>query len=157
MIIYKGYYIHPLKLCSLPFTVKEAGKKVIFTFLKKCFWKIFAFTEKKTYATHLSEVHGEIKSAVNEIQCKSCEMKFAFPNYYIQHHQNEHGSLPPDYIDKELFFCDKCPQVSMMIVLEFYSEAGEIQLMFESQWTSLKGLFCYYVWQLPTVLKNLAF
>jgi len=75
------------------------------------------FTEKKTYATHLSEVHGEIKPAINEIQCKSCEMKFAFPNYYIQHHQNEHGSLPPDYIDKELFFCDKCPQVSMMIVL----------------------------------------
>ena len=31
----------------------------------------------------MSEVHGEIKPAINEIQCKSCEMKFSFPNYYI--------------------------------------------------------------------------
>ena len=36
----------------------------------------------------------------DQIECKSCEMKFPFPNFYIQHHQNVHGNLPPDYDDK---------------------------------------------------------
>jgi uncharacterized C2H2 Zn-finger protein len=59
----------------------------------------------------MSKVHGEIKLMRDQIECKSCEMKFPFPNFYIQHHQNVHGNLPPDYDDKELFFCDQCPQV----------------------------------------------
>ena len=38
-------------------------------------------------------------------------MKFTAPNFYIQHHQASHGGLPPDYLDKELFMCDQCPNV----------------------------------------------
>ena len=48
------------------------------------------------------------KGAVN---CESCEMKFTAPNFYIQHHQATHGSLPPDYLGKELFMCDSCPNI----------------------------------------------
>ena len=49
---------------------------------------------------HMSKEHGEIKLMRDQIECKSCEMKFPFPNFYIQHHQNVHGNLPPDYDDK---------------------------------------------------------
>ena len=31
--------------------------------------------------------------------------------FYIQHQQSVHGNLPPEYLDKELFVCDQCPQV----------------------------------------------
>ena len=45
------------------------------------------------------------------IDCKSCEMKFNAPNFYIQHYQTIHGDIPPDYIGKELFICDQCTHV----------------------------------------------
>ena len=38
-------------------------------------------------------------------------MKFTSPNFYITHHQATHGGLPPDYLDKELFMCDSCPNI----------------------------------------------
>ena len=29
----------------------------------------------------------------------------------LQHYQSTHGSLPPEYSDKELLVCDRCPKV----------------------------------------------
>ena len=31
--------------------------------------------------------------------------------FYLQHYQSTHGNLPPEYMGKELFICDQCPQV----------------------------------------------
>ena len=45
------------------------------------------------------------------IECHACDMKFKAPTFYIQHHQSVHGNLPPEYLDKELFICDQCPNV----------------------------------------------
>ena len=74
------------------------------------------FSEKKDYRTHCVQEHGEIKLMRDQIQCKSCEMVLWTPSFYIKHHQKVHGSLPPDYSDKELFFCDMCPQVYISYV-----------------------------------------
>ena len=45
------------------------------------------------------------------MECHSCGEKFKAANFYIQHQQSVHGNLPPEYLDKELFVCDQCPQV----------------------------------------------
>merc|ERR1712223_1593558 len=42
-------------------------------------------------------------------KCDLCEMIFNGPALYIQHYQSKHKTLPPEYVDKELFFCDQCP------------------------------------------------
>ena len=43
-------------------------------------------------------------------ECKICEKQFRVPSIYIHHYQETHGGLPPEYIDKNLFFCEKCPR-----------------------------------------------
>ena len=45
--------------------------------------------------------------------CTKCNQNFstANPSDYIKHYQDTHGSLPPDFIDKETFVCDQCPRV----------------------------------------------
>ena len=43
--------------------------------------------------------------------CDKCNQKFDYPSDYIKHYQDIHGSLPPEYKDKETFVCDQCPRV----------------------------------------------
>ena len=31
------------------------------------------------------------------------------PNIYIKHHQEGHGGLPPEYMEREKFICEQCP------------------------------------------------
>ena len=45
------------------------------------------------------------------MECHSCGEKFKAANFYIFFQQSVHGNLPPEYLDKELFVCDQCPQV----------------------------------------------
>ena len=66
---------------------------------------------RKNYVAHCKDVHNEIISRSESIECHSCGEKFKAANFYIQHHQSVHGNLPPEYLDKELFVCDQCPQV----------------------------------------------
>ena len=66
---------------------------------------------RKNYVAHCKDVHGEIISRVETIECHSCDEKFKAANFYIHHHQSVHGNLPPEYMGKKLFVCDKCPQV----------------------------------------------
>ena len=40
------------------------------------------------------------------MECKSCTITFKFPSIYIKHYQDKHGTLPPEYVDKENFICD---------------------------------------------------
>ena len=44
-------------------------------------------------------------------KCQICSATFRFPSAYIKHYQDTHGSIPPEYIDKETFVCDQCPMV----------------------------------------------
>ena len=75
---------------------------------KTCQTTIFG---RKNYVEHCKDVHNEIVSRSESIECNSCEEKFRAPTFYIQHYQSVHGDLPPEYLDKELFVCDQCPQV----------------------------------------------
>ena len=75
---------------------------------KTCQTTIFG---RKNYVAHCKDVHNEIISRSESIECHSCGEKFKAANFYIQHHQSVHGNLPPEYLDKELFVCDQCPQV----------------------------------------------
>jgi hypothetical protein len=36
--------------------------------------------------------------------------QFRSPSIYINHYQEEHGSVPPEYINETLFFCENCPK-----------------------------------------------
>jgi hypothetical protein len=75
---------------------------------KTCHTTIFG---RKNYVAHCKDVHNETISRSESIECHSCGEKFQAANFYIQHHQSVHGNLPPEYLDKELFVCDQCPQV----------------------------------------------
>ena len=68
---------------------------------------------------HIDSVH-ERKKQNNDIkenivqepmECKLCAITLKHPSNYIKHYQNEHGTLPPEYADKETFICDQCPNI----------------------------------------------
>ena len=63
------------------------------------------------YANHCKEAHDEKISKFESINCDSCSETFHAPSYYIQHYQTVHEGMPPEYSDKELFACEKCPQM----------------------------------------------
>ena len=75
---------------------------------KICKLSIFG---RKNYTFHCKIIHNETVSIMENINCSSCDQNFFAPSFYIQHYQSEHGSLPPEYFEKELFICDQCPQV----------------------------------------------
>ena len=73
----------------------------------------FTCTGPRIYATHCLEAHNEIVSRFEKIKCKSCVESFRAVSFYIAHHREVHGSLPPEHIGKELFVCDQCPFVTL--------------------------------------------
>ena len=48
---------------------------------------------------------------VDSITCSSCDKPFSSGNLYLSHYQLKHGGFPPEYNDKEKFFCDQCPKI----------------------------------------------
>ena len=54
-------------------------------------------------------VHEGIWLNKKPMKCKSCNEMFKTSNRYIKHHQEVHGSPPPDFSEK--FMCDQCPSV----------------------------------------------
>merc|ERR1712008_42166 len=68
---------------------------------------------------HINAVH-EGKEQNNEIkentvqepmECNLCAITLKHPSNYIKHYQTEHGTLPPEYANKETFICDQCPNI----------------------------------------------
>ena len=50
------------------------------------------------------------EKSIEAKECKTCVKQFKSPCIYINHYREEHGSVPPEYIDKTLLFCKKCPK-----------------------------------------------
>jgi len=91
---------------------KNASKKLGIMKKFECKTCNMTLIGRSSYVEHCKDVHDEIISkTVETIECNFCEEKFRAPTFYIQHHQSVHGKLPPEYLDKELFVCDQCPQI----------------------------------------------
>ena len=65
---------------------------------------------------HIQRVHSEKYNSmgrdyVDSITCSSCDKPFSSGNLYLSHYQLKHGGFPPEYNDKEKFFCDQCPKI----------------------------------------------
>ena len=70
------------------------------------------FTDKRTFQRHISKCHGNgVINYIQSIKCTNCDETFSAENIYIKHYQSKHGGIPPEYIDKEKFMCDKCPGI----------------------------------------------
>ena len=53
------------------------------------------------------------KEYIDSIKCSNCEETFSAGNIYIQHYACNHQGFPPEYIDKEQFICEDCPNIFM--------------------------------------------
>merc|ERR1712037_868247 len=61
------------------------------------------------YKVHYSkEKKSQEEKLINATECKTCKKEFRYPNIYINHYQEKHGSVPPEYVNETLFFCEKC-------------------------------------------------
>ena len=70
------------------------------------------FTDKRTFQRHISKCHGNgVINYIQSIKCTNCDETFSAENIYIKHYQSKHGGIPPEYIDKEKLFCEKCPGI----------------------------------------------
>ena len=67
------------------------------------------FNSENQIQKHMTLFHMKEES-IETKDCKTCVKKFRSPSIYINHYQEEHGSVPPEYSDKTLFFCEKCPK-----------------------------------------------
>ena len=87
-------------------------------FCKKC---SNAYLSRKQLTDHIRKVHvkrgknenlKEEKSPgeklINAVECKTCAIQFRYPGLYINHYREKHESLPPEYRDEDLVFCEKC-------------------------------------------------
>ena len=79
------------------------------------FWNQPTFFKGHLYA-HIQRVHSEKYNSmgrdyVDSITCSSCDKPFSSGNLYLSHYQLKHGGFPPEYNDKEKFFCDQCPKI----------------------------------------------
>ena len=87
-------------------------------FCKKC---SNAYLSRKQLTDHIRKVHlkrgknenlkdkkspGE--KSINAVECKTCAIQFRYPGIYINHYRVKHGSLPPEYRNEDLVFCEKC-------------------------------------------------
>ena len=78
-------------------------------------WNQPTFFKGHLYA-HIQRVHSEKYNSmgrdyVDSITCSSCDKPFSSGNLYLSHYQLKHGGFPPEYNDKEKFFCDQCPKI----------------------------------------------
>ena len=75
-----------------------------------------AYLSKTQLTDHIYKVHyskekkSQKEKSINATECKTCEKEFRYPNIYINHYQEKHGSVPPEYVNETLFFCEKCPK-----------------------------------------------
>ena len=95
----------------------EYSNKALF-FCEKC---SNAYLSRKQLTEHIRKVHlkrgknenlkdkkspGE--KSINAVECKTCAIQFRYPGIYINHYRVKHGSLPPEYRNEDLVFCEKC-------------------------------------------------
>ena len=70
------------------------------------------FIDKRSYQRHIRKCHGDgVINYIQSIKCSNCDETFSAENIYIKHYQSKHGGIPPEYMDKEKFFCEKCPEI----------------------------------------------
>ena len=60
------------------------------------------------------------EKSIEAKECKTCVKQFKSPCIYINHYREEHGSVPPEYIDKELFFCKNLIQYCRLCTVIYY-------------------------------------
>ena len=56
----------------------------------------------------MKEQHPEAYIEQETIECKLCLMKYTKKSVYINHYQENHGSVPPEYENEDLFICELC-------------------------------------------------
>ena len=56
----------------------------------------------------MKEEHPEAYIEQETIECKLCLMKYTKKSVYINHYQENHGSVPPEYKNEDLFICELC-------------------------------------------------
>ena len=56
----------------------------------------------------MKEQHPEAYIEQETIECKLCLMKYTKKSVYINHYQENHGSVPPEYKNEDLFICELC-------------------------------------------------
>ena len=87
-------------------------KKKLF-FCDKC-GKGFPKRKKYLFNKHVSRgfcVAPRKSVKPDPATCQQCNEDFSGIQFLIQHYRNIHGTLPPAYLNKELFMCDQCPNV----------------------------------------------
>lgn len=70
------------------------------------------FYQRTKFESHVSS-EDCLQPAVSEKdpKCKICGETFSGKSYYIQHYNQCHGTLPPEYNDSIQYLCDQCPKV----------------------------------------------
>ena len=90
------------------------------------------FTAKIYLAGHIKKIHPQTFKKVTgykrekeqtwyrqnlQIECKLCLQECETVSLYIQHYEEIHGMIPPEYNKKELFKCEKCPGIFVAKVI----------------------------------------
>ena len=90
------------------------------------------FTAKIYLAGHIKKIHPQTFKKVTgykrekeqtwyrqnlQIECKLCSQECETVSLYIQHYEEIHGMIPPEYNKKELFKCEKCPGIFVAKVI----------------------------------------
>ena len=75
--------------------------------------KLFAchLCDEKFIMAYQLKNHMQTSSHGKSYVCIKCNFSSGNPSDYIKHFQDNHGTLPPEFIDKETFVCDQCPRV----------------------------------------------
>ena len=105
--VHEGQKPFKCSICDSSFTQSRSLKRHI------------AAVHERNMDTHINSDHeekeqnNEIKeNAVQEpMECNLCAITLKHASNYIKHYQTEHGTLPPEYADKETFICDQCPGI----------------------------------------------
>ena len=70
------------------------------------------FKDKSQLTDHIEKNEGNSSCGSTEpIKCKLCLVICPNATLYIRHYQKTHGSLPPEYSEKELLICEQCPKM----------------------------------------------
>ena len=105
---------------EFPVQLKNHYNKVhekMFEFKIECDVCQKKFQFQSELATHIAINARKSSCASLEketIECKLCLQKYQTPSKYIDHYQETHGSIPPEYSGKELFFCEQCPRIFLL-------------------------------------------
>ena len=76
----------------------------------------------------MKEQHPEAYIEQETIECKLCLMKYTKKSVYINHYQENHGSVPPEYKNEDLFICELCSKSFLSdVILRQHKRAVHIR------------------------------